>query len=109
MSRSYKKTPVFPIAGNKSQKDDKKRANKKFRRLTKLSCDKSKQTFENYDWYDFFDGSIERWTYSVNDFTFPKKIQEVSNVWAWSYDGKYYYADFYKKVNPDRQWKWLMK
>jgi len=62
MSNSYKKTPIIGIAISESEKEDKQKANRKFRRIVKSQI-------------------------KVNNFDFPL-IREVSNVWSFEKDGK---------------------
>ncbi len=64
MSRSKKKTKIHGITTAKSEKDDKQKSNRKFRRIVKQKL-KSEET------------------------VLPK-IREVSNVWCFEKDGKKY-------------------
>jgi hypothetical protein len=61
MSRSKKKTSIAGIGNAKSEKDDKRLANRKLRRLTRVDP-------EN-----------------------PPALREVSDVWGMSKDGKRYF------------------
>lgn len=73
MSRSRRKTPIIGVCG-KSEKKDKRLANRKLRRMVHVLI-------------------------RLGDEHFPS-IREVSNVWAWSKDGKQYLA--HKKLDlPD--------
>ena len=68
MSNSRRKTPIFGHCG-KSEKKDKRLANRKFRRL-------------------------ERKKIKTDDFeSIPTDLDEVSNVWSMNKDGKGYWAD----------------
>ena len=69
MSKSYKKTKVFGIASADSEKQDKRNANKRFRRICKLYL------------ADIMDDD--------EDSSFPE-LEEVSDVWSMSKDGKRY-------------------
>jgi hypothetical protein len=62
MSRSVKKTPKKGVTGAKSEKDDKREANRKLRRTNKVKLKA---------------GDAE-----------AKSIREVSNVWSFGKDGK---------------------
>lgn len=64
MSRSRKKTPKRGLTTAKSEKRDKRIANRKFRRKTKIQN-----------------------TLGESDFV---KLREVSNVWEFDKDGKRY-------------------
>jgi hypothetical protein len=81
MSRSYRKTPIIGIAGD-SEKQDKKIANARFRK-------KERQALQQY--------RIDNIPHDLND---------VSNVWSMSKDGKQY-------LNPDGEYfksgKWRRK
>lgn len=68
MSRSRKKTPIFGYAGG-SEKQDKRLANRMFRRKEKV-----KIAIEQYD-------------------DLPTNMDEVMNVWSMSKDGKGYWED----------------
>jgi hypothetical protein len=61
MSHSRKKTPVGGVSNSLSEKDDKRMANRKLRRLTRVDP-------EN-----------------------PPALREVSDVWGMSKDGKRYF------------------
>ena len=65
MSRSYKKTPISGLTTAKSEKEDKRLANRLFRR-TSRNCIKS-----NRD--PFY------------------KLREVCNIWDFAKDGRVYY------------------
>mgnify|MGYP004608663875 CR=1 FL=1 len=67
MSRSYKKNPFAAICKYKSNKWDKVKANKKFRRLNKLKLIAEKEPL--------------------------KSIREVSDVWDFTSDGLASYVD----------------
>lgn len=64
MSRSIKKTPKTGITTAKSEKADKRNANRKYRRITKVQVKKGDQQFVD--------------------------IKEVSDVWLFDKDGKRY-------------------
>jgi hypothetical protein len=64
MSRSRKKTPISPIACASSEKDDKARANRRFRRVTRERLRSASEP--------------------------PHNIREVSNVWLFAKDGRIY-------------------
>lgn len=68
MSRSFKKTPVFPITMARSEKQDKRRWNKTYRRVAR---------------------KLLRLHQEV-----PVKIQAVSNVWEGDKDGKHYLRNY---------------
>ena len=65
MSRSKKKTKIRGITTSPSEKEEKQFANRKFRRKNKAK------------------------TKEVDEDNYPK-IREVSDVWAFSKDGKFY-------------------
>ena len=71
MSRSRKKTPKTGITTAESEKDDKRKANRKFRRVTK--------------------GQLKN-----GDSQFVDK-KEVSNVWSFDKDGKRFLKNPTKK------------
>lgn len=62
MSRSRKKTPIRGITSASSEKDDKRMANRLFRRTTKVQIKKGESPFVDKN--------------------------EVSNVWSFDKDGK---------------------
>lgn len=64
MSRSRKKTPKRGITSADSEKEDKRKANRLFRRVTKVQLKKGKDLFV--------------------------EMNEVSNVWSFDKDGKQY-------------------
>lgn len=64
MSRSKKKTKIQGITTAKSEKIDKRNANRKFRRVIKQKV-------------------------KINETELPK-LRELSNVWGFSKDGKIY-------------------
>lgn len=68
MSKSYKKTPIFGITTAPSEKQNKRLANRKLRRLTNVELRR---------------GSLE------DELILPE-IRDVSNVWDWDKDGKAY-------------------
>lgn len=71
MSRSKKKTPIRGITTARSEKQDKRDANRKFRRKTKQQVNLGDETIS--------------------------EIREISNVWAFDKDGKHYNADISEK------------
>lgn len=71
MSRSRRKTKVFGITTAKSEKENKREANRKFRRIVKQRV-------------------------KSDEIDFPK-IREVSNVWGFDKDGKGYNSEAYDK------------
>lgn len=75
MSRSRKKTPISTICVCMSQRQDKKIANRTFRRTSKLKLKLGKNL--------------------------PMRLREVSNVWDWVGDGKCY---FHKHKYDDLEW-----
>ena len=86
MSRSRRKTPVLGITTAKSEKQDKRIANRKLRRLVnqRLACD----------------------AHGV-----MPALREVSNVWSMAKDGKHWY---FKRLweegrHRDPWWKLMMK
>jgi len=70
MARSFRKTPIFAFTTAKSEKEDKRRWNKTFRRISKHSITTRREL--------------------------PAKITAVSDVWAGNKDGKRYW----KKHSP---------
>lgn len=72
MSRSKKKTPKIGTTNADTEKESKRKANRKFRRTSKIGLKKSKDVL-------------------------PKKIREVSDVWAFDKDGKRYLKSPTKK------------
>ena len=76
MSKSYKKTPIFGIAGS-SEKEDKRFANRAFRRISRVLLNK-----EEYE-------------------KIPIRMRETIDVWCMSKDGKSYWSNapdrFYRK------------
>ncbi|MDH7461390.1 hypothetical protein QEG73_08865 [Chitinophagaceae bacterium 26-R-25] len=71
MSRSKKKTPITGITGAESEKNDKRIANRKFRRITKMQVKKGDDKFV--------------------------ELKEISNVWSFDKDGKHYLKSPTKK------------
>ena len=71
MSRSRKKTPIKGITTASSEKQDKRDANRKFRRKTKQQVNLDNETIS--------------------------EIRELSNVWGFDKDGKHYDSDMSKK------------
>jgi len=71
MSRSRRNTKIIGITTAKSEKQDKREANRKFRRITK-------QLIKKRNW------------------NLPK-LRELSNVWAFAKDGKMYRSTLDKK------------
>ena len=67
MSRSKRKTPIFGHTTAQSEKQDKRRWNRTFRRITKVKT-------------------------RTDDAATPVKIEAVTNVWDGAKDGKRYYA-----------------
>jgi len=67
MSRSRKKNPVKGITSADSEKEDKRNANRKFRRKIKQEVNKGKEQLP--------------------------EIRELSNVWEFDKDGKRYDKD----------------
>lgn len=61
MSKSYRKTPCFKVASNISNKEDKRQANRAFRRVNKALLNIGEEP--------------------------DKLIREVSNVWCFCSDG----------------------
>ncbi|PJJ84031.1 hypothetical protein [Mucilaginibacter auburnensis] len=68
MSRSQRKTPFFGITTASSEKQDKRRWNRTFRRIAKLKTAKHNDA--------------------------PVKIEAVTDVWDGAKDGKRYYKQF---------------
>lgn len=64
MSRSEKKTKIRGITGAKSEKENKREANRKFRRIVKQKV-------------------------KLNESELPE-IKQISNVWSFDKDGKVY-------------------
>jgi len=71
MSNSKKKTPIFGITTAASEKLDKRRWNKTFRRIAKIQIARQKEL--------------------------PHKISAVTNVWDGDKDGKTYVKDYFSK------------
>ncbi|WP_109830116.1 hypothetical protein [Reichenbachiella versicolor] len=71
MSRSRKKTKIQGIASTDSEKEDKREANRKFRRKTKQEVKKGDEQIS--------------------------ELREVSNVWSFGKDGKRYRSDLSDK------------
>ena len=71
MSRSKKKNPVKGITSADSEKDDKRNANRKFRRKIKQEVNKGEELLP--------------------------EVREVSNVWSFDKDGKLYDKDLPEK------------
>lgn len=71
MSRSRKKIPITGITSAKTEKNNKRKANRKFRRVTKIQIRK---------------GDSQLVT-----------IKEVSNVWSFDKDGKQFLQNPKKK------------
>ncbi len=71
MSRSRRKKPVFGYTTAKSEKFDKQKYNRVFRRISKEKIKKG--------------------------MTAPIRIKEIKNVWTMSKDGKRYATFFLKK------------
>lgn len=81
MARSKKKNPIHGITTAQSEKEDKRHANRVYRR-------KVKQMIKDDEF--------------VDDLTLPE-IREVSNVWAFAKDGKLWKAkDFWLRYH----WIW---
>lgn len=68
MSRSKKKTPIFGNTTVVSEKQDKRKWNKRFRKVSKSLLLKDKET--------------------------PQKLASVTNVWEGSKDGKRYWKNY---------------
>ncbi len=64
MSRSRRKTPITGVTTAVTEKENKRDANRKLRRLNKIKIHKKD--------YDLF------------------RLREISNVWAFDKDGKHY-------------------
>lgn len=71
MSRSIRKNPIFGITTAKSEKFDKRKYNRAFRRVSKEKIKK---------------GILA-----------PISVKEVTNIWTMSKDGKRYYSLFQQK------------
>lgn len=71
MSRSFRRTPIFPITTCESEKEDKRIANRAFRRKTKVAILTGREL--------------------------PMSMDEVSNPWSWGKDGKNYWPEAPKK------------
>jgi hypothetical protein len=86
MSRSRRKTPVLGITTAKSEKQDKRIANRKLRRAVKQRL--------GYD----------------PDGVLPA-LREVSNVWSMDKDGKvrYFRSEWEAKPRRDPWWKLMLK
>lgn len=71
MARSFKHRPFSPVTGSESEKQDKRLANRHFRRKAKLRAKSGSGEF--------------------------LLMREVSNVWAFAKDGKWYMKHAGKK------------
>jgi hypothetical protein len=71
MARSIRKTPIFGITTASSEKADKRRWNRTFRRISKHKI------------------AIKQ--------DLPTKINAVTNVWDGNKDGKHYWKDYSAK------------
>ncbi|BDD05285.1 hypothetical protein [Aureibacter tunicatorum] len=71
MSRSFRKTKIHGITTARSEKQDKRDANRKFRRVSKQKVSDEERLFP--------------------------VMREVSNVWAFAKDGKIYDSDMRDK------------
>ena len=78
MSRSRRKTKAMKMYGGDSDKKDKRLANRAFRRLTKM---KVQETIMSDD----------------DNVNIPVDMDEVSNVYTYSYDVGAYYCEKKKK------------
>jgi hypothetical protein len=76
MSKSYRKTPIVPVAGA-SDKWDKRLSNRKFRKKEKTILRDFQQ-----------DSSI-----------LPEDLNEVSDVWGFAKDGKVYISEEEEKLS----------
>lgn len=65
MSRSYKKTPISGLTTAKSEKEDKRLANRLFRRASRNRIKSNQEPFY--------------------------KLREVCNIWDFAKDGRVYY------------------
>lgn len=72
MSRSKKKTPKVGITTAETEKENKRKANRKFRRVAKNRLKK-------------------------NDSQLPKTTKEISDVWSFDKDGKQFLKNPSKK------------
>ena len=83
MSRSRKKTPITGITTARSEKQDKRLANRKLRRKTRqvLRCQ-----------------DLDGWVLPV--------LREVSNVWCMDKDGKFWFGDYLRRdvTLPPTSW-----
>jgi hypothetical protein len=86
MSRSFKKHPICGNSKAESEKEDKVRAHKKFRKLTKNKLKEVSKLIEQRldeekEWgTDIFPMLPEE--------ILPEKIEEVSDEWTFAKDGK---------------------
>ncbi len=71
MSRSFKKTPKKGITSAETEKQDKRKANRRFRRKTKIQVQKEEPVLY--------------------------EIREVSNIWSFDKDGKKFIKNSTKK------------
>jgi hypothetical protein len=65
MSRSKKKTPICGIAANNSEKEDKRRVNRKFRHKERIAINKDKDP--------------------------PEDLDEIETEWEFNKDGRQYF------------------
>jgi hypothetical protein len=67
MSRSYRKTPIFGNTSSDSEKEDKRKANRKLRHKVKQEINRGEEVLSD--------------------------LKEVAPAWGFSKDGKHYWAD----------------
>ena len=88
MSRSYKKHPICGWAAAESEKEDKVRAHKKFRRKAKVKVNKIDPAALIHG--DFWENEPE--------VVLPEKMREVSEVYSFAKDGKQYVTGKNKEI-----------
>ena len=95
MSRSFKKNPIIGNSCAESEKEDKVRAHKKFRRKSKVKVNK----IDGYALLhgDFFGDEFEFFR-EPNEVVLPEKLIEVSNVYNFAKDGKQYFTKDKKEL-----------
>jgi hypothetical protein len=88
MSRSFKKHPIIGNSCAESEKKDKVRAHKKFRRKSKVKVNKiDTNTLLHGDFWD-----------DEPEVVLPEKLEEVSNVYNFAKDGKQYFPKDKKEL-----------
>lgn len=79
MSRSRKKTPIFGANKAITEKEDKRKANRAFRRKANIILSE-------------IEGIVQENDILEHEAKIPESIREVSDVWTMSKDGKGYWV-----------------